>query len=89
MANNLENRIAKLETEARRTGAADEEKSYAIWHALAAQKGGTTVVRQFVRAAKAKDRRVAFEILLADNETKNRLLRAAQTVREGGVAHAE
>ena len=75
----LETRIAKLESAARRTGAAT---SYAIWHALAAQEGGAAVVRRFARAAKAKDPQAAFAELLMDGSMENRLLRAAQAVRE-------
>lgn len=80
--NNLETRIAKLESATRRTGAPTEERSCAIWHALAAQEGGAAVVRKFARAAKAKDPQAALAELLMDGSMENCLLRAARAVRE-------
>jgi|GEM_PF-3797175 len=89
-SNNLETRIAKLESATRASGAT-EEPTYAIRDALLAQKGGKQVWRQIARALSGKTPQLAFGQLFVDDPTlENRLLEAGQAARvqNGGKVHA-
>ncbi len=87
-SNNLENRIAKLESAIRASGAT-EEPTYHIRDALLAQKGGKQVWRQITRTLSSKDPQTAYgQLLIADPTLENRLLEAGQAARKGAKAHA-
>ena len=89
-SNNLENRIAKLESVTRRSGAT-EEPTYAIRDALLAQKDGKQAWRRITKALSGKTPQLAFgQLFIADPTLENRLLDAGQAARvqKGAKAHA-